>query len=172
MILGLLTFKKIDTRGPKAYLTPAILATVGFVLYIVGMSVAAGGMIGVTGYGIGFFMILISMILFYVSFALAKVFGITATQPMYQQPTYQQPQYGQQPQMMYTQTPQQPAQQMPPPPAPPVQQTPPPKQPEQPPQPAQTPPKSQANAGKQFCQGCGAQLKPKAKFCASCGKKL
>ena len=168
MILGLLTFKKIDTRGPKAYLTPAILATVAFVLYIVGLSASTL----ILGYNIGFFMILIAMILFYVSFVLAKVFGITATQPMYQQPTYQQPQYGQQPQMMYSQTPQQPAQQMPPPPAPPVQQTPPPKQPPQPPQPAETPPKSQANAGKQFCQGCGAQLKPKAKFCASCGKQL
>ena len=82
MILGLLTFKKIDTRGPKAYITPAILATVIFVLYIVGMSVAAGGMAGVAGYGIGFFMILIAMIMFYVSFVMGKVLGITANQPM------------------------------------------------------------------------------------------
>lgn len=177
LIAGILGVIKIGKKPSNSMLTAGILSIIAVILCVIAIS-QANALINQIGFGIGFgfgagfFLIIIVMILYFVTFALQKLF-ITSPMPgTYQQPMYQQPQYGQQPQMMYSQTPQQPAQQMPPPPAPPVQQTPPPKQPPQPPQPAETPPKSQANAGKQFCQGCGAQLKPKAKFCASCGKQL
>lgn len=159
LLTGFLTFKNIATKGTTKYLKLGIFATVEFILYIVGISIASGGMAGFGAYGIGFVMILLAMVMFYVTFGLGKVFGITAAPAMYQQPMYQQTPT-QQPQMMHTS--QQP---------PPTQQpTPPPQQ--QPPQPAQTPPPAKTEATPNFCPECGSQLEANTKFCPGCGYKL
>jgi len=172
-LLGFLGFREIDTKGTKKYFKVAILATVAFVLYIIATSIGINWGIGITvgvGYGIGFVMILNAMILFYIIFAIGKVFNFVpgAAPTMYQQPAYQQPPT-QQPQMMYT-TQQPPAQQPTPPPQPQAPPTTPPAA--QPPPPAKTTPSKTKAATPKFCPECGAQLLPKAKFCPSCGKQL
>jgi len=158
IIFSFLSFKRIETKGSNAYLMPAILVTVEFILYIIGAGTV--GSIGLIG--IGFVMILIAMIMLYLAFGLGKILGISATPMMYQQPTYQPTQY-QQPQMMYT-TAQQP------PPAvqqiPVQQQAPPPVQT----QPART--TTRTKTGPRFCPQCGLQLQINANFCPVCGNKM
>ena len=144
LITSFLKFKKFDSLGPQMYLKLGIFATVEFVLYIIAVNVGSLGLIGVGAYGIGFIMILIAMILFYVSYGMGKAFGMVPVPGAYQQP-------------MYTQQP--PTYTQPPPPPPP--------QPQQQPKQVQ-----QASAVKKFCPNCGNPLGPNAKFCPSCGKQI
>lgn len=164
LILGFLTFRKIESRGINAYLKLSILVTLEFIIYIVGWSVAAGGVPGAGIVSIGFIMILLAMIMYWVTFGLGKALGIYTTTAMYQPqpPSYQQPQQ----QMTYAHQP--PVQQAPTPPAQPQAQ-PQPKQQIQPP--AQKTTKAKASVPK-FCSQCGGPLQPNAKFCPGCGNKL
>ncbi|MCK4364819.1 MAG: zinc ribbon domain-containing protein [Thermoplasmatales archaeon] len=166
LIIGILGVIKIGKKPSNSMLTAGILSIIAVILCVIAIS-QANALINQTGFGIalgfgaGFFLIIIAMILYFVTFALQKIF-ITSPMPgAYQQPMYQQPQYGQ-PQMTYTQQP--PAQQMPPPQAPPVQQAPPPQQQPQTPPPAKT--------DQTFCPDCGTKLLPNSKFCPSCGKPI
>jgi hypothetical protein len=166
LIIGFLTFKNIESRGINAYLKLSILVTAEFIIYLVGWGIAAGG-IPLTGIvHIGFIMILLAMIMYWLAFGLGKALGIYATpvpkyqQQVYQQQVYQQPAYQQQ---VYQQPP-------------PVHQAPSPQpqaqpQPHQTQQPTQKPPKAKATIPK-FCPECGGPLQPNVKFCPSCGFKL
>lgn len=166
LIIGILGAKNIGIKVSNSLLIAGILSIVAIILCVVAVSQANSyyqslGVAGFAfGYGAGFFLIIIGMILYFVTFGLQK-FLLSAPAPgMAQQPMYQQPSY-QQPQMMYTSTQQ-----------PPVQQTAPtaPPQPQTPPPPAQAPPKTRA--AQKFCPECGAQLQPNAKFCSGCGNKI
>lgn len=177
LITGILGVVKIGKKPSNSMLTAGILSIIAVILCVIAVTQANAlinqiGFSGIAlGFGAGFFLIVIAMILYFVTFALQKIF-ITSPMPgAYQQPMYQQPQYGQQPQVMYTQTQQPPAQQTPPPQAPPVQQTPPPQQPQTPP-PAQTPPPPPAKTDQPFCPDCGTKLLANSKFCPSCGKQI
>ena len=162
IINSFLKFKKFDVLGPQIFLNLGIFATVEFIIYIVAVNVVSSGYTGFGAYGIGFIIILLAMIMFYVAFGIGKSLGMvpaprTYRQPMYQQPTYTQTtQYPQQPQQ-----PPPPAQTPPPPPPPPQPQT------QQPAKPAQ-----KTKAVKKFCPNCGTQLTPNAKFCSGCGKEV
>jgi len=168
LILSIQAFLRIKTHGINIYQKLSIYVTIEFVLYIVGFSIASGGL---TGYGlvsVGFIMVFIAMILFWIIFALGKSLGLITT-PIYQHPVYQQPAYQQ-----HTSV-QQPTYH------PPPQQTPPPVQYQQQPQPVQQPPVQQkqqppqqetSTSSPKFCSQCGAKLTPNTKFCSQCGNKL
>lgn len=158
-ILAFLGVKAFQTKGTNKFLTPAILSTVSFILYIIAVSTLARGWSGGL-YGIGFVMILIAMIMFYITFILGKALGVTPSPVGYQQTTqYQQP--TQQPMMMYQQN---------------TQHSPPSNTGTQP-QPADqqtTPSQEQAKpaASPKFCPSCGAKLVANSKFCPYCGNKI
>lgn len=165
LILAFLTFKNFAIKGTKRYLTLGIIATVEFILYIVALNAAFGGLAGFIGYGIGFVMILLAMIMFYVTYGLGRALGIYTTTAMHQQPpVYQQAQ----PQMMYTSQQQPPVQQTPPPQPPPTQ----PQPQQQTQQPTQKTAKGKAAATPKFCPQCGAQLQAGIKFCPGCGSQV
>jgi hypothetical protein len=170
-VLGFLGFKDFETKGTKKYLTSAIFATISFIIYVIAVSLITSYISGFgfgvptfAGYGIGFVMILIAMIMFYITFFIGKVMSITPApamqQPMYQQPTYQQPAYQQQ---TYQPPPTQPT---PPPPPEPVQQ------PETPPPQPAPKEKKQPQTSVNFCPSCGKKVIPNTKFCAHCGKQI
>lgn len=158
LIIAFLSFKNFAIKGTNQYLKLGIIATVEFILYIVALNVAFGAIAGLIGYGIGFIMILLAMIMFYITYGLGRALGLAATTGMYQQPpVYQQPQT----QMMYAHQQQ-----------PPVQHAPPPQpqaQPQQ--QPPQKPSGAKAETPK-FCSECGTPIQAGVKFCSGCGKKL
>lgn len=152
LIIGFLAFKKIESRGINLYQRLAILVTVEFIIYIVGFSIAAGGLTSIGIISIGFVMILIAMILYWLTYALGKMLGIYPSPIIQQPPIYQHTQ----PQMMYSNQQQQ------------IQQNP-------APQPAQTQqhqPTEQKAQTPKFCSQCGSPLAPNAKFCPQCGNKL
>ncbi|UCF49738.1 MAG: zinc ribbon domain-containing protein [Thermoplasmatales archaeon] len=158
LLLSVQAIVRLNTHGLNIYQKLPIYVTVEFILYIVGFSIAAGGL---TGYGIvsvGFVMILIAMIIFWIIFALAKSQGLITT-PMFHQSAYHQPPaYQQHPPV------QQPTYHPPPQQATPQQQ---------PPPTTHSPPQQpQASATPKFCSQCGAPLSPNTKFCAQCGNKL
>ena len=164
LILGILGFKNVGIKKTNTFMTAGILSIVAIILCVVAVSQLGGGTQGFViglGYGAGFFLIIVAMILYFVSFGLQKAFAMSPAQPMYQQNVYQpQPAQPMQPS----------APPMPPPVGqpqpPPVQQTtPPPVQ-----QTAVTPPPAQT--GSKFCAECGAKVQPNVKFCPECGAKL
>ncbi len=161
LIYSSLKFKKFDVLGPQIFLKLGIFATVEFILYIIAVNVVTSGFIGFGAYGIGFIIILIAMIMFYVAYGLGKSLGMVPAPGAYQQPMYQQPTYTQPP--PYTQQPQQPLPPTQPPPPPPQPQP----QPQEPAKPTQAP-----KTVKKFCPNCGAPLTPNAKFCSGCGNKV
>jgi len=149
LILGIVGFKNVGIKKTNTFMTAGILSIVAIILCVVAVSQLGGSTPGFgLGYGAGFFLIIIAMILYFVSFGLQKAFAMSPAQPMYQQPMQIQA-----PAQYYAQPPQTPPQQ---PQVPPVQQTAPP--------PAQT--------GGKFCAECGAKLQPNVKFCPGCGAKL
>jgi hypothetical protein len=160
LLLSAQAIVRLNTHGLNIYQKLPIYVTVEFILYIVGFSIASGGL---TGYGlvsVGFVMVLIAMIIFWIIFGLAKSQGLITT-PMFHQTTYHPPTYQQHP-PVHQHTYQPPPQQ-----APPNQQPPPPAH--NPPQPPQN---QQPSATPKFCPQCGTQLAPNTKFCAQCGNKL
>lgn len=176
LITGILGAIRIGKKHSNSFLTAGILSIIAVVLCVIAVSQANAlirqtGFVMTLGYNLGFFLIIIAMILYFLTFALQKLFITSPMPETYQQPMYQQPQYGQQPQMMYTQT-QYPAQQMQPMQEPPLQQTP----PQQQMPPVQTPPAkttgTKVKTDKKFCPGCGTKLLPNSKFCATCGKQI
>jgi len=154
LILGIVGFKNVGIKKTNIFMTAGILSIVAIILCVVAVSQLGGSTPGFgLGYGAGFFLIIIAMILYFVSFGLQKAFAISPAQPMYQQNVYQ-PQ------------PAQPMQPSAPPMPPPVEQPqPPPVQ-----RTAVTPPPAQTNG--KFCAECGAKLQPNVKFCPGCGAKL
>jgi Na+-transporting methylmalonyl-CoA/oxaloacetate decarboxylase gamma subunit len=153
LILAFLSFKNFASKGSNAFLKLGIIATVEFILYIVAVSVASGGAAGFAAYGIGFVMILLAMIMFYITYGLGKALGATATPGMYQQPIYQQPTHTQAPTQYYTQ-----------------QHAPPPQY--QAPPPVQQPVSSEIKTKTKFCPACGTELQTNARFCPECGNQL
>ncbi len=158
LILGFLAFKKIETQGINVYQRLAILTTLEFSIYIVGASIASGGLAGIGIFGAGLVLILIAMILYWLTYALGKTLGIYPSPTIHQQNIYQHPQ----PQMMYPYQQQHQMQQTP------VQQ----------PQ-AQPPPQQPIEKGTEdnaptpkFCSQCGSPVSPNTKFCSQCGNKL
>ena len=151
LIIGIISVIKINRASKHIFLTLGIICIFEFIFYIVAVSVVSGFSASFGFYSIGFIFILITGILFIVSYIMQKTFGLLPTpqaqHPMYQQPVYQQP--------------------------PPVQPAPPQPVHQQPPPVSQDQPKKQAaKKSMNFCPSCGSQLKPGAKFCTSCGNKL
>ena len=151
LILGIISVIKINTTSRHIFLTLGIICIFEFIFYIVAVSVVSGSSASFGYYSIGFIFILITGILFIVSYIMQKTFGLLpmpqAQQPMYQQPVYQQP--------------------------PPVQPAPPqPVQQQEPPVSQDQPKKQAAKKSMNFCPNCGNQLKPGAKFCTNCGNKI
>jgi hypothetical protein len=161
LLLSVQAVARLNTHGLNIYQKLPIYVTVEFILYIVGFSIASGGL---TGYGlvsVGFVMVLIAMIIFWIIFALAKSQGLITT-PMFQHPTYNQPAYQQHTPQQQTYHP--PPQHSPPPVQ--YQQQPPVQQQQQPPQ------QDQSTSILKFCPQCGNKLVPNTKFCSQCGNKL
>ena len=152
LILGIVGFKNVSIKKSNSFLTAGILSIVAIILCIVAVSQLGGNTPGFgLGYGAGFFLIIIAMILYFVSFGLQKAFALSPAQPMYQQ-------------NVYPPQPAQPMQPSAPPMPPPVEQPQPPPVQQTAPPPAQT--------GSKFCAKCGAKLQPNVKFCSECGAKL
>jgi hypothetical protein len=145
LILGIISVIKINKGFKYMFLTLGIICIFEFIFYIVAVSIVSGSYAPFTDYGIGFIFILITGILFIVSYVMQIVFGLQPKsrfqQMMGQQPIYQQP--------TPVQTPTQPE----------LQQQPP-------------APKKQTKKSINFCPDCGNQLKPGAKFCPNCGSKI
>jgi len=166
LIQSIQAFLRIRTHGINIYQKLSIYVTIEFILYIVGFSIASGGLTGYRLVSIGFVMVLIAMILYWIIYALGKSLGLITT-PIYHHPAYHQPAYQQPP-------PQQPTYHTPP------QQTPPPVHYQQQPQPPQQPPAQTQQPTQEeppaqtpkFCSQCGTKLAPNTKFCPQCGNKL
>lgn len=163
LILGIVGFKNVSIKKSNSFLTAGILSIVAIILCVVAVSQFSGNIPGFgLGYGAGFFLIIIAMILYFVSFGFQKVFvpapTTAATQPMYQQ----QPMQTQAPAQYYTQ---QPAPPSPPPMSAAVEQPP----------PITPPPATSKQAQPQedaiFCAQCGTKLEPGVLFCPECGAK-
>lgn len=156
LFFGIYAIRKINAQtSSNSFLITGILCIVAMVLSIIGVSQIPSSTLGglSIGYGAGFFLIIVAMILYFVIFALQKILPTYA-------PAMGQPMYYQQPQAQYyTQQPQ----------APPVQ--------EQPyTQPVEQQPPSRARqqprAAPKFCPECGSPIPPNSKFCAGCGNKI
>lgn len=152
----------------KNYLFTGIFAIVTIVLCVIGViqanSYGTKMFFQQTGYTIdasfgytwGFILTIVAMIFFFINYALPQF--IMQSNMTRQRAPYQQPQ------VMYTSQ-QQPTQQTPPGgEQQPAQQTPPPV--------SKPPAEKQAQTGKKFCPGCGAELQANNKFCPSCGAKI
>jgi len=145
-IIGLTGFRHIGVRSSNSFLTAGIMGVIAMIMFVIGLSRLTSVSSGTSpiGYGIGFILIIISFILYFIGYGIQKaLIPVPKTVP-YQQPIYQQPPYQQQ---GY----QQPTYQQPPPPQHPQQQQ-------------QQEPKAQ------FCPECGTKKLPGAKFCSKCGK--
>ena len=159
LFFGIYAIRKINVQmGGNSFLITGIMSVVAMALCIVGVSqlnTQSTGGIGV-GYGAGFFLIIVAMILYFVIFALQKIAPTLASSQMMQQQMYTQ-----QPAQYYTQQPQAPPYQ-----EQPYQQT--------PAQQLQTAPRvrQQPKATQKFCPHCGAPIQANTKFCAGCGNKL
>ena len=133
LILGILGFKNVGIKKTNTFMTAGILSIVAVILCVVGIS-QWGGLIG---YGAGFFLIIVALIMYFVAFGLQKTFALSPAQPM-QPSAPPMPATVEQPQ------------------PPPVQQTAPP--------PDQTSSKFCAECGAKlqpnvkFCPECGAKL--------------
>ena len=149
-IKSLTSIKKIDTKGPNILKMPGILTMFCFIFFIVMTSIAGSGLQLFIAYGWGFYLILISSIMFLVGWGIPKLMGTTLTgtagQPMPQQMYYQQTQ----PQ------PTQPTQATPQPPAP------------VPAVPVQQPPTPHGS----FCASCGRGIPAGGVVCPYCGTKV
>ncbi len=172
LIIGLIGVKNIGAKKSNSFLIAGILSIVAMVLCIVAVSQinavinqASFGLasaLGIeVGYSAGFFLILVTMIMFFITYIMPMLMGIPA--PMRQQhPT---------PQQMYYQHP---TQQQPVQPAPqqPTQPTTPPEP--QPEQKTTTPleTKQKPEITGMFCPECGMKVEGTPKFCSGCGKKL
>ena len=164
LLIGLIGVKNIGVKKSHSFLTAGILSIVAMVLCIVAVSQinsvinqASYGLAGAfgieAGYSIGFFLILVSMIMFFVTYILPMAIGISA--PMMQHhPTPQQMYYQQPTQQQPVQPSQQPA----------------PQQPTRPTTSTQT--KQTGTTPIAFCPECGMKIEGNPKFCSGCGKKL
>lgn len=176
LIVGAIGIKNIGIKKSKSPLIGGILSIVAIIFCIIAVSQFSSNIIGFSmGYGIGFFLMIISCIMFFVAYGVA-VFTISSI-PMAPAPVPQQMYYQQQPtnQQMNQPPVQQTQQQQAPPPVTP----PPPSQQSQPAQqqpvqqtPQQPPAQQQPTVTPKFCPECGTKLLENAQICHMCGKKV
>ena len=157
-IIGILGFRHVGVRSSGSFITAGIMGVIAMIMFIIGISQLTSGNLGTYSidYGIGFFLIIIGFILYFVAYGIQQALIPAPKTTVYQQPIYHQPGY--QPPAVSQPTYHQPAyHQQPTYQAPPQQQYPQQQQQQQPQQP-------------QFCDECGTKILPGAKFCSKCGK--
>lgn len=156
-IIGILGFRHVNVKYSNSFITAGIMGVIAMIMFIIGISQITSGNLGTSSidYGIGFFLIIIGFILYFIAYGIQQaLIPVPKTAP-YQQPIYHQPGY--QPPVVQQHIYQQPAyQQQPTHQAPPQQH-------------AQQPPEQQLQQP-QFCDECGTKMLPGAKFCSKCGK--
>jgi len=161
LVVGAVGIKNVGIKKSNSPLTAGILSIVSIIFCVVAMSQFGNNTFGIVGYSYGFFMMIFSSVMFFVSYGISfvttniqsnSVPPVAAPQQMYyQQPPPTQPQQGQ--------PPMQPMPQQTPPPVTPV-----------PPQPH--PAQQQPSAAQKFCSECGTKIQGNPKFCPECGKKI
>lgn len=162
LIVGAVGIKKVGIKKSNSLFTAGILSIVAIVFCVVAMSQFEDNNFGIVGYSWGFFMMIFSTVMFFVSYGIS--FVTTNTQSISVPPaaTPQQTYYQQPPPTPSQQQGQPPIQPMP-------QQTSPPVTPSPPqPQPIQHKP----SVAQKFCSECGTKIQGKPKFCPECGKKI
>jgi uncharacterized paraquat-inducible protein A len=150
LIFGLAGIINVGSKKSNKFLIAGILSIINLVLYIVGITVYFGS------YGIGFIMMIVAAVLFFITFTIPIFTGsvMTTPYPRPQQMYYQNPAQ-QQPNQPASQQPTHPTSQL---------------QSEQKTTPAET--KQKPETTSMFCPECGTKLEGKPKFCSGCGKKL
>jgi len=152
VVIGAIGIKNVGIKKSNSPLIAGILSIVAIIFCIIAVSQFSSNVPGFgIGYGAGFFLMIFSSVMFFVSYGISFVTAnipSTSVQPVAapQQMYYQQP------------PPTQPIQQQTPPPITPV--------------PTQSQPVQQPTAGNNFCTNCGHQVQGNLKFCPECGFKL
>lgn len=162
LIIGILAIKNIGFGKTKTSLIAGIISIISVIFFLVAVNVVIGEYAQLFDYGLGFFFMIFSAVMFFVAYGIAAV-SISSTPTPVTPPAAV-------PQQMYYQPPAPtPPQQGQPPMQPMPQQTPPPVTPPPPqPQPAQR----QPDAAQKFCPECGTKIQGNPKFCPECGKKI
>ena len=151
LIVGAVAIKNVGIKKSSSPLIAGILSIVAIIFCVLAMSQFGDNTFGIVGYSYGFFMMIFSSVMFFVSYGISFV---TTNIQSTSVPPVATPQ-----QMYYQQPPMQPMPQQTPPPVNPV--------PAQP-QPSQ----QQPSVAQKFCSECGTKIQGNPKFCPECGKKI
>jgi hypothetical protein len=164
LVTGIRAIINFGLNKPKTSLNAGILSLVSMIFFAIALNVGysiLGGIYAMSGisFGLGFFMMIIPIILFFTSYGLqitllsSPTTPPVAKKPVYPQPVYQQP------------STQQPISPPPPPMSTIIEQ----------PQPTTPPPATSQQVQPQeeinFCAECGTKLESGASFCPECGTK-
>lgn len=103
-IIGILGFRHVGVRYSNSFITAGIMGVIAMIMFIMGISQLTSGNLGTSSidYGIGFFLIIIGFILYFIAFGIQQAMipvpkAAVYQQPIYHQPGYQPPAYHQQP---------------------------------------------------------------------------